>query len=227
MSKNVNAIINQSRIRILTKKNLLPLIAAVSTLRKMDMLRELIIQAKFRKIPFIKIYETLLQNYLFAGYPSALLSLKILKEVYPNKKLTKAADMNLYHFRKRGEANCKKVYGNKYEKLISNVKNFSPDMAEWFVLEGYGKVLSRKGLSMKERELCIVAVLTVLKFEDQLYSHINGAYKAKASIDEIYSVIVSLSFIGNRDLTSFGLKVLSRCKKEKGMHALHIPQKEL
>jgi len=227
MLKNVNAIINQSRIRILTKKNLLPLIAAVSTLRKMDMLRELIIQAKFRKIPFIKIYETLLQNYLFVGYPSALLSLKILKEVYPNKKLTKAADMNLYHFRKRGEANCKKVYGNKYEKLISNVKNFSPDMAEWFVLEGYGKVLSRKGLSMMERELCIVAVLTVLKFDDQLYSHINGAYKAKASIDEIYSVIVSLSFIDNKNLSSFGLKVLSRYKKEKGMHALRIPQKEL
>lgn len=196
----------------------MPLIAAASSLRKTDFLIELISQAKSRKIPFIKIYETLLQNYLFAGYPTALLSLKILKDVYPNKKLTKAADMNLYHFRKRGELNCKKVYGNKYEKLISNVKNFSPDMAEWLVLEGYGKVLSRKGLSMMERELCIVAVLTVLKFDDQLYSHINGAYRAKTSIDEIYSVIRSLSLIGNKNLTAFGLKVLSRYKKEKGMH---------
>ena len=88
ISKNVIVIINQSRLRLLTKKNLLPLIAAASTLRKMDILREFIIQAKLRKIPFIKIYETLLQNYLFAGYPSALLSLKILKELYPNKKLT-------------------------------------------------------------------------------------------------------------------------------------------
>jgi alkylhydroperoxidase/carboxymuconolactone decarboxylase family protein YurZ len=91
-------------------------------------------------------------------------------------------------------------------------------MAEWLVLEGYGKVLSRKGLSMMERELCIVAVLTVLKFDDQLYSHINGAYRAKTSIDEIYSVIRSLSLIGNKNLTAFGLKVLSRYKKEKGMH---------
>jgi alkylhydroperoxidase/carboxymuconolactone decarboxylase family protein YurZ len=207
----------QVKIIDVNTKNLLPLIAAASALRKMDILREFITQAKFRKIPFVKVYETLLQNYLFAGYPTALLSLKILKDVYPNKKLTKAADMNLYHFRKRGELNCKKVYGNKYEKLISNVKNFSPDMAEWLVLEGYGKVLSRKGLSMMERELCIVAVLTVLKFDDQLYSHINGAYRAKTSIDEIYSVIRSLSLIGNKNLTAFGLKVLSRYKKEKGM----------
>jgi len=200
-------------------KNLLPLIAAASALRRMNILRELIIHAKSRKIPFIKIYETLLQNYLFAGYPSALLSLKVLKEVYPNKKLTKAADMNLYHFRKRGVANCKKVYGHKFEKLIRNVKNFSPDMAEWLVLEGYGKVLGRKGLTFKERELCIVAILAAMKFEEQLYSHINGAFRAKASIEEIRSMIKSLSFIGNKNLSVFGLKVLDRYEKEKGMHS--------
>ena len=200
-------------------KNLLPLIAAASALRKMDILREFIEQTKIKQIPFLKIYETLLQNYLFTGYPSALLSLKVLKEMYPNKKFAEAADMNLYHFRKRGEANCIKVYGHKFEKLIKNVKNFSPDMAEWLVLEGYGKVLGRKGLNFKERELCIVAVLTVLKFEDQLYSHINGAFRAKASIEEIRSVIKSLSCFGNKNLSAYGLKVLDRFEKEKGMHS--------
>lgn len=199
-------------------KNLLPLIAAATALRKMEILKALIVETKLRKLPFKKIYEALLQNYLFTGYPSALLSLKILKEKYPNKNLPTTADMNLYHFRKRGEANCKKVYGNKFEKLISNVKNFSPDMAEWLVLEGYGKVLGRKGLSLKERELCIVATLAALKFEDQLYSHINGAFRAKASIQEIRSVIESLSLIGNKNISDFGFRVLSRYQEEKGMH---------
>jgi len=196
-------------------KNLVPLIAAAAALRKMEILKSLIVETKLRKLPFKKIYEALLQNYLFTGYPSALLSLKLLKELYPNKRIPKAADMNLYHFRNRGEANCKKVYGNKFEKLISNVKNFSPDMAEWLVLEGYGKVLGRKGLSLKERELCIVATLAVLKFEDQLYSHINGAFRAKASIEEIQSVIESLTLIGEKNISVFGLRVLNRYKKEK------------
>jgi len=204
-------------------RNLLPLIAATSALRKLTILRELIYQAKSRKIPFIKIYETLLQNYLFTGYPSALLSLKLLKEMYPSKKLHKAADMNLYHFKKKGEENCKKIYGTKYEKLIRNVNNFSPDMAKWLVLEGYGKVLGRKGLSLRERELCKVATLTVLTFEDQLYSHINGAFRVKASIEEIQNVIKDLSSIGNKSLSVFGLKVLNRFIKEKGMHTRHIP----
>jgi 4-carboxymuconolactone decarboxylase len=208
-------------------KNLVPLITAAAALRKMEILKDLIDEAKSRNISFIKIYEALLQNYLFAGYPSALLSLKLLKDLYPNKRLTKAADMNLYHFSKSGEENCKKVYGNKYEKLIYNVKKFSPDMAEWLVLEGYGKVLGRKGLSLRERELCIVATLTVLKFEDQLFSHINGAYRAKASVEEIRSVIDSLALFRNNNISAFGLRVLSRYKKEKGMHKKYTPLKRL
>ncbi|MCW8961101.1 MAG: carboxymuconolactone decarboxylase family protein [Ignavibacteriaceae bacterium] len=199
------------------KENLLPLIAAASALRKLTILKKLITEAKTYNIPFNKIYEALLQNYLFIGYPSALLSLKILKELFPDKKLKKTADMNLYHFKKIGKANCKKVYGNKYEKLINNIKMFSPDLAEWLVLEGYGKVLGRKGLTFKERELCIVSVLSSLKFQDQLYSHINGAFRAKASINEIQTVIESIHLLGGKKLSNFGLGVLKRFEKEKGM----------
>jgi len=162
-------------------------------------------------------YETLLQNYLFAGYPSAISSLKILKEYYPDKRLPEVADMNLYHFRRKGEARCKKVYGNKYEKLIKNINNFSPELAEWLVLEDYGKVLGRIGLSFKERELCIVAVLAVMKFEDQLYSHINGAINAAISIDELQIVIKNLDLLGKKNLSDTGIKVLTRYRKEKGM----------
>lgn len=162
-------------------------------------------------------YETLLQNYLFAGYPSALSSLKILKEYYPNKKLPAVADMNLYHFRKKGVERCRKVYGNKFEKLISNINSFSPELAEWLVLEGYGKVLGRARLSFEERELCIVAVLTLLNFEDQLYSHIIGAIRAGASIEEIQVVIKNLDFLGRKKLSGIGIKVLARYGKEKGM----------
>jgi alkylhydroperoxidase/carboxymuconolactone decarboxylase family protein YurZ len=200
----------------LSKKYLLPQIAAISALSKFIELRELILQAKTNKVPFSKIYETLLQNYLFAGYPSALSSLKILKEYYPKIKLPKVADMNLYHFRKMGEVRCRKVYGDKFEKLIGNINKFSPELAEWLVLEGYGKVLGRKGLTFKERELNIV--LSAMKFEEQLYSHIIGAIKAKASVQEIQFVIDNLKYLGRKSYSGFGKKVLSRYKKEKGMN---------
>lgn len=198
-------------------QDILSLIAASAALRKINILSKLISLAKSREIPFKKIYETLLQNYLFTGYPSAIISLKVLKSYYPEKQIPKSEDMNLYHFRKRGVANCKKVYGNKYEKLIINISNFSPDLSEWLVLEGYGKVLSRKGLSFKERELCIVAVLSALKFENQLYSHIKGAFRANASVTEIKRVIENLNFLGRKNLSAFGLRVLKKFENEKGM----------
>ncbi len=203
--------------KTLSKKYLLPQIAAASAINELNLLREIILQAKLEKVPFSKMYETLLQNYLFAGYPSAISSLKILKEYYPDIRLPEVADMNLYHFRRKGEALCKKVYGNKFEKLIKNINNFSPELSEWLVLEGYGKVLGRAGLSFKERELCIVAVLTAMKFEDQLYSHINGAMNAGISIEELQIVIKNLDLIGKNYLSGTGIKVLTRYRKEKGM----------
>jgi 4-carboxymuconolactone decarboxylase len=215
--------IKKSRFTKMGKKELLPLISASAVLRNYEDFNELIEIARLKHIPFKKIYEALLQNYLFAGYPSAILSLKKLKEKYPYKKLGKAADMNLYHFRKIGVTNCQRVYGEKSEKLISNIKEFSPDLAEWLVLEGYGKVLGRKGLSLKERELSIVAVLTVLGFEDQLYSHINGAFRAGASILEIGKVIENLTLIGKKRIADFGLRVLNRFEKAKGMRNLRTP----
>lgn len=204
-------------IKKLSKSDLLPLIAASAVIRNYNTLKYLLLIAKRKRLKFAKIYEALLQNYLFAGYPSALVSLKLLKEIYTSIKLRKAADMNLYHFRHRGEITCRKVYGNKYEKLIYNIKKFSPDLAEWLVLEGYGKVLGRKGISFKEREMCAIAVLVVLKFEEQLYSHIGGAIKSGSSVENIKGLMKNLDLLKGKNYSEFGLKVLKRFNKEKGI----------
>ena len=197
-------------------KYLLPLICAAAVLRLDDFLEELILLAKSKRIPNKKLYEALLQNYLFAGYPSAIISLKILNKHFRFTGKTSIDDMNLYHFRKRGEKNCKAIYGNKYDKLIANVNSFSPELSEWLVLEGYGKVLGRDGLSLKERELCIVSVLTALKFNDQLYSHIIGTIRVGASSKDIEKVIENISLLGKKNLTVFGKKVFNKYQKSKG-----------
>jgi len=201
----------------LQKKFYLPLICAAAVSRSDQNFRKLISLAKRKKVPYSKLYEALLQNYLFAGYPSAMVSLKILREYFPNVSHRNADDMNLYHYKKQGEQNCKLIYASKYEKLIMNVSYYSPDLSKWLVLEGYGKVLSRKGLSLKEREFCIVSVLSILKFEDQLYSHINGAARTGAKLIEIKSVIENLKLINKHREAGFGQRVLGKYIKEKGV----------
>ena len=72
------------------------------------------------------------------------------------------------------------MYGGQYRRLRDNVRRLHPDMERWMVEEGYGKVLGRPGLSVQDRELCIVAQLVVLDVPLQLYSHLRGALNVGA-----------------------------------------------
>lgn len=198
----------------LSELELLALLSAASVLRK-EKRFELILERLIRnKCSAKKLYESLLQTYLFAGFPSALLSLKKLHKINQKCILYKGYDLEKYYT--RGEKKCRIIYGNKYDKLISNVKSFSPELAEWLIIEGYGKVLGRKGLTLKEREVCIISILTALKFKDQLYSHINGAVRLKSEFGIIFKVMKNLELISTKTVVEFGLKVLKDYRSQKG-----------
>jgi alkylhydroperoxidase/carboxymuconolactone decarboxylase family protein YurZ len=197
----------------LSELELLALLSASSVLRKRKYFEIILERLVRNKCSTNKIYEALLQTYLFAGFPSALISLKRLKEIVIKNEVYRGYDFKEYSA--RGEKNCRIIYGNKYDKLILNVKSFSPEMAEWLIVEGYGKVLGRKGLTLKEREVCIVSVLSALKFKDQIYSHINGAVRVKVRIELINKVICNLELISAKSSAKFGLSVLKEYQLQK------------
>jgi alkylhydroperoxidase/carboxymuconolactone decarboxylase family protein YurZ len=201
------------RLNNLSELELLALLSASSVLRKSKYFEIILERLMKNKCPTIKIYEALLQTYLFAGFPSALISLKRLNEVVSKKKIYTGYELKTYL--QRGEKNCRRIYGDKYDKLISNVKSFSSELAEWLIVEGYGKVLGRKGLTIKEREVCIVSILSALKFKDQIYSHINGAIRIKVRIELIYKIIFNLELISAKSSTKYGLSVFKKFQLDK------------
>ncbi len=192
------------------------LISAASVLRKERILRSTLLFCKNNKIGKSKIYESLLQTYLFAGFPSALQSLQIYSEYFLIDE-DNNQNVSITDLRNAGLITNKKIYGEKQKKLLSNISKFSPELSDWLLVEGYGKVLSRNGLSLIERELSIITVLSALKFDLQLYSHINGAYKLGASINDITLAIKILDKIGEKELNKFGLQVLRKFKMKKGI----------
>ncbi len=126
------------------------------------------------------IEEVILQSYLFLGYPIALNAMarwRAVSGASPGQHAAVERDTWL----ERGEEVCRTVYGRQYSRLRANVRDLHPDMDSWMVEEGYGKVLSRPGLSFQERELCIVAQLVVLDVPRQLYSHARGALNVGAT----------------------------------------------
>lgn len=153
-----------------------------------------------KKYTFQSVYEALLQLHLFAGYPCSLTALTILSSefqlLYPKTTIANLIDnepFNYQTYKERGLQNCELVYTNTFAPLMAKLKNSSPQLQEWMLIDGYGKTLSRSGLSIQEREILIVTVLLVQGWKKQLYSHIRGAKNVGCS----QNVLRELLSIGN------------------------------
>jgi 4-carboxymuconolactone decarboxylase len=152
------------------------------------------------------IEEALLQAYLFLGYPAALGAFGTWREV-SGRAAAVPMDGDPEAWRERGEAVCRRVYRGQYEGLRHNVRALHADLAEWMVVEGYGKVLGRPGLELRVRELCIVALLAVLDAPRQLHSHLRGALHTGATVAEVDEALQrALRHVGGEDARSRALE---------------------
>jgi 4-carboxymuconolactone decarboxylase len=134
--------------------------------------------------PAVWVEEIILQSYLFAGFPRTLNAAREWRRVAGGSKGTGGGGVwegdgkggfPPPDFRALGEATCARVYGKFYSKLRQNIDELHPELDDWMIEEGYGKVLSRPGLDLARRELCIVAACVAGGQDRQLHSHLHGA----------------------------------------------------
>jgi 4-carboxymuconolactone decarboxylase len=146
--------------------------------------------------------ELVLQSYLFAGFPRALNAAREWRRSQGAASAAGDSALEGYgevdEWRARGEETCAVVYGEFYEKLRGNIRALSPALDEWMIVEGYGKVLSRRGLDLGRRELCIVAACAAAGQDRQLHSHLHGALNAgvtggvvRAALDSLAGIVAA------------------------------------
>jgi len=149
------------------------------------------------KMDFDRAYEVLLQGYLFCGYPRAIESFFCLKEILDKKDMDFLDRIEYRSLRdsayliKRGESYSGKVHKGIMRKIRNKIDDICPDLGYLMIAEGYGHVLCRDGLDLKSRELAVVASLTALRTDRQLYSHIRGARNVGCRDLEIFEAIVT------------------------------------
>lgn len=138
-------------------------------------------------------YEVVLQSYLFLGFPRMLIASDHLERTMPTEKRRSALEMvseqEAKHWYINGLALCKRIYGTNFEALKTRIEACSPDTFRWMIIEGYGKVLSRPGLGIVERELANVAFLMVEDYEQQLHSHMRGSLNVGATEELLKTVV--------------------------------------
>jgi 4-carboxymuconolactone decarboxylase len=128
--------------------------------------------------------EAVLQSYLFVGYPRVLQAFKVWRAVSP-APAAPAAALDEAEWAARGADVFERIYGSQHQRLLANVAALHPDLERWMVIEGYGKVISRSGLDLATRELCIIALLATQDAPAQLYSHLRGALHVGATAEDI------------------------------------------
>lgn len=141
------------------------------------------------------VYEILLQGYLFCGYPAAIESFFCLEKALKAKC---GLDLNDVSARplgssavllERGASTGREVHGDKFVRIVNKISALCPDLSYLMIAEGYGHILSRKGVDIKARELAVVSSLTTASAHRQLNSHIRGCRNVRCEDSEIYETI--------------------------------------
>ncbi len=165
----------------------------------------------------IAVEEIILQSYLFAGFPRALNAARAWRAASERPAPVDDPEglvANLDMWRELGERTCTIVYGDSYERLRENVRQLHPALDEWMIVDGYGKVLSRPGVDLRTRELCVVAACAVAGQQRQLHSHLHGALNAGASPGEVGLVLDALTDLIARDDLSRYRQLLAKVAGE-------------
>lgn len=143
-------------------------------------------------VPARAVYEVALQSYLFVGFPRAIEALFAIRPTIATAGgiPAAAAPHDADAWERDGRKLCGVVYGPNFEKLLATMGSLSPDLADWMILEGYGKTLSRPELSPLEREIGVVAILTTTRMWRQLRSHAIGAIHVGATRAQVRDAIL-------------------------------------
>lgn len=146
-----------------------------------------------------KAYElAILQAAPIVGIPRVLHSAAALQSFGVVGSESESESSSLLHthslrqLREKGEDTFATVYARNETRVRQRIKAFHPDLDHWIQTCVYGWILSndRHGISLRERELCLLAMLCVdMSAGVQIASHIRGAVNAGAKLDEVEAVI--------------------------------------
>ncbi|HEX5438613.1 MAG TPA: carboxymuconolactone decarboxylase family protein [Gemmatimonadaceae bacterium] len=165
------------------------------------------------------IEELMLQSYLFVGMPRALNAAREWRHVSPSPAPAADEGTDYGHageWKTRGERTCAAVYGEWYERLRTNISQLHPALDAWMIIDGYGKVLSRPGLDLRRRELCVVGVCAVTEQDRQLHAHLRGALNVGATPEQVDAVLALAAQWSSEECVEQHARIWARVHGDRG-----------
>ncbi|MEL7371522.1 MAG: carboxymuconolactone decarboxylase family protein [Myxococcota bacterium] len=133
--------------------------------------------------------ETMLMVHLFAGFPRQVEAYGVLAAAGGLGVPDPSEVENVGDLPERGQPLFDTIYGQQSQRVQDILQKGHPNALQWIVGHAYGRVLTRPGLTSRQRELLAVTALAVLGQERQLASHVRGAVRCGATRDDVLEVI--------------------------------------
>jgi 4-carboxymuconolactone decarboxylase len=130
-------------------------------------------------------------------------------------KKTQAQSRDRYS---RGLETLKQVGGQDYDRAIRPLEAFSPDLARMVVEQGYGDVMSRPGLDLKQRQIANVAALTAIgSVRPALKFHIHGMLNVGCTPQEVVETILHAVVYAGFPAAQDGMTIAREVFKEQNL----------
>ncbi|CAM3026463.1 carboxymuconolactone decarboxylase family protein [Paenibacillus sediminis] len=111
----------------------------------------------------------------------------------------------------RGLAKLAEVDGKAGEEVVAPLG----DLGRYIIEFAFGDIYNREGLSLREREIATVAMLTVLGRETQLKVHIGAALNVGLSAKEVEETIIQTVPYAGFPTAINAMNVLKEVVKER------------
>jgi 4-carboxymuconolactone decarboxylase len=122
---------------------------------------------------------------------------------------------------KQGWKKLKEIDGEAGEKVITSLKDISPDLGKFIIEYAFGDIYTRDGLDLKSKEIAVVAALTAMgTAKPQLKVHISGALNTGSSINEVKEVILQMAVYSGFPSSINGMNALVEVLNERQEHGI-------
>ena len=173
----------------------LALLHGATCIGRFDLVAALHELADRLQIPAARRHEAALQVAAYGGFPRTIEGLALLAErraadaAATAATLPAAAEVPADERRRAGRHVWDQVYAEQADEVLAWLGTLAPELPGWVLDDAYGRVLSRPGLSLAERELLGVAALALMGLSAPLASHVRGALRNGSNAQAVSDIL--------------------------------------
>ena len=140
-------------------------------------------------VPRSHVEELLLQAVLFCGFPRVVRAFRVLQESWPAERPPTGGALPLQDQAAAGNELFAAIYRGNTESVRAMLQSYHGELHDFVLDTAYGRILSRRGLPPRTRELIAVGALAMMDQIPQLVAHGRGALNFGADEEQIFEAI--------------------------------------